>query len=82
MTYQQIPVTDLVVRRDGQKIDPLSNELFIKTVYAPVKPKVKEKETNDEEGADDDEDDDNDEERDETASKQDDELDDDLVQAV
>jgi len=79
LIYQQIPVTDLVVRRDGQKIDPLSNELFIKTVYAPVKSKVKEKEANDEEGVDDDEDDDNDEEGDDTASKQDDELDDDLV---
>jgi len=79
LLYQQIPVTDLVVRRDGQKIDPLSNELFIKTVYAPVKLKVKEKEANDEEGADDDDDDDNDEEGDDMDSKQDDELDDDLV---
>ena len=66
-------------RRDGQKIDPLSNELFIKTVYAPMKLKVKEKETTDEEDEEDDDNDDNDEERDETDSKQDDELDDDLV---
>jgi len=80
--YQQIPVTDLVVRRGGQKIDPLSNELFIETVYAPVKLKVKEKEANDEEGGDDDDDDDDDEEEDDAASKQDDEMGDDLVQAI
>ena len=67
------------MRREDQKVDPLSNELFIKSVYAPEKPKVKEKDS----GDDDDENEENEEEEgadeEETPSKHDEELDDDLV---
>ena len=31
----QIPDQDLLKRRVGQKVDPLSNELFIKSLYEP-----------------------------------------------
>ena len=66
------------MRREEQKVDPLSNELFIKSVYAPEKPKVKEKE-----GSEDEEEEENEEEEggdeEETASEHDEELDDDLV---
>ena len=65
------------MRREEQKVDPLSNELFIKSVYAPEKPKVKEKE-----GSEDEEEENEDEEggdEEETPSEHDEELDDDLV---
>jgi len=66
------------MRREEQKVDPLSNELFVKSVYAPEKPKMKEKE-----GSDKDDEEENEEEEggdeEETASQHDEELDDDLV---
>ena len=34
-TLCQIPDQDLLKRRVGQKVDPLSNELFIKSLYEP-----------------------------------------------
>lgn len=67
-----------MLRREEQKIDPLSNELFIKAVYAPEKPKVKEKEPSDDE----EEEEENEEEggnAEEMTSQHDEELDDDLV---
>lgn len=64
------------MRREEQKVDPLSNELFVKSVYAPEKPKMKEKEGSDKEDEEENEEEGGDE--DEIASH-DEELDDDLV---
>ena len=69
-----------MTRREEQKVDPLSNELFIKSVYAPEKPKVKEKEGSDDEEEENEEDEDIEEE--ETPSEHDEELEDDLVAII
>ena len=47
----QIPDQDLQRRRIGQKVDPLSNEVFIKSLYDP-KPHTEGKKEDREEGED------------------------------
>ena len=77
----QIPDQDLEVRRVGQKVDPLSGELFISAVYNPPPP-VAEREAKDGEGGEGEEEEEEGEEEEEEgekSKKEKDEFEEDLV---
>ena len=73
----QIPDSDLLKRRVGQKVDPLTNEVFIKSSYDPEPSTGQEQ---DKEETNEEEDDDQEEDKDDEAmDTPDDEFSEDLV---
>lgn len=76
----QIPDSDLIKRRTGQKVDPITNEVFIKAVYDPDNPvpggEGDGEENNDDEDENEDEEEDEENEEDEEEKEQDEFIDD------